>query len=171
MLFLQLLQDLAYENRTIDCSDLLKTSLHNWSGNVCARLIKRNGEYVEFPNGYSDPEENRKNQSYLKRHCGIDGWKADATYTGTYLTVLGKIDLLELYQSQAKPESVQLDSDCFTIGHEPWNGSGTCGADQYKGKPRIMRAKFFVDGQDGYGVDSIFGLTGKCWSNTIKVAS
>lgn len=163
------IQDLARDHRYIDTSDVLRCSLRNWSGHICARLIKRNGDYIEFPHHYNCSAENKSMQGYLKRHCGIDGWKGEATYPSTWLTVLGRIDLWELYQAQKLPTQVYLTKDCFTIGHEPCNGSGTCGDDQYKGKSRWMNALFFVDGTRGYGVDSIFGLTGKCWSNDLKV--
>lgn len=165
----QAIQEHAMQERQVDCSDLLETSVSNWNGHVCARLKKRNGDYIEFPNWETDAGENKRYQDYLKRMCGIDGWKAEATYPGTYLTVLGYIDLWEVMQMRKVPTKVKVSKDCFTIGHEPCQGSGTCGIDQYQGKPRYMDALIFVDGSRGYGVDDIFGLTGKCWSNEIEV--
>jgi hypothetical protein len=164
------IQDLVCETRYIDCSDLLRTCCRNWRGHVVARLKKRNGDHIEFPTSYHDKTESRAMQHYLKTTCGIDGWKAEATYTETYLCVLGSVDLWELYQKQQKPEFIQIsENNCFTIGVDSMNGSGTGGPDQYKGKKRVMSALFFVDGQRGYGVDDIFGLTGECWQNELNI--
>lgn len=164
------IQDLARENRTYDASDYLRGCLRGWSGHVVARLCKRNGEYVEFPNYYNDSATNRRLQSYLKRQCGINGMRADASYPGTYLSVLGSVDLWELYQSHKKPEWLWVDSDCFTIGHEPMNGSGTMSDDKWTGPKRKMRAEFFVDGRRGYGVDDIYGFVGSVWRHELAIA-
>lgn len=161
------IQDLARDNRSYDASDLFDTCLSNWSGHVCARLVKRNGDYVEFPHYYNCAADNKRMQDYLKRSCGIDGWKGEATYPSTWLTVLGKVDLRAIWKANKAPSEVYITKDDFTIGHEPCNGSGTCGTDQYKGKSRWMKAEFFIDGTRGYGIDSIFGLVGSCWSNEL----
>lgn len=162
------IQDIARDNRFIDCSDLLDTCLSNWRGHVCARLVKRNGDYIEFPHWYNCVADNKRMQDYLKRYCGIDGWKGEATYPSTWLTALGRVDLRAIWKAGKAPSEIYMTEDQFTIGHEPCNGSGTCGTDQYKGRPRWMKAEFFVDGTRGYGIDDIFGLTGHCWSGDMK---
>jgi hypothetical protein len=161
------IQEICRDNRFTDCSDLLNTYLNNWNGHVCARLMDSRGDFIEFPSPYED-ESNAFRARYLSRYCGIKG-DSEAAYDGTFLTALGRIDLLDIYKSQTKPEYVKLEKgSCFTIGVEPSNGSGTCNNDQFESEtPRIFKAVFYVDGKRGYGVDSIFGLTGKCWQNNL----
>ena len=160
------IKEVCYQNRVTDCSDLLSTCLKNWRGHVCARLLHSNGDAIEFPSPY-EHDDNAKRARFLAMFCGIHG-DSEATYDGTYLTALGRVDLKQILDDGKAHEFVTLEAGkCFTIGHEPWNGSGTCANDQYKGKRRTFRADFFVDGQRGYGVDSIFGLTGQCWQHDL----
>lgn len=162
------LQEFAMESRYVDCSDMILTAISNWQGHVTATPIKRNGDYIEFQGAYGQ-EWDAQAARYLKRHCGIDPKASEPTYAGTYLKALGTLDLWAIYQAQRKPTHVLLSPDVMTIGHEPLNGSGTTGKDQYKGKPRFMPAIFRVDSLDRYGVDAVFGLTGECWSNELTV--
>lgn len=165
------LQEFAQERRFIDSSDLIEGAIRNYSGHCIAWLFKRNGDAIEF-DAWGD--SNPANTRYLKRQWNIDNRKSEATYGGTILTALGRIDLLTIYKSQRKPTHIILDSQTYLIGHEPWNGSGTAWSDYYSGpknKPPV-KARFFVDGLNpGYGVDSIFGLSGQCWANDIQTES
>lgn len=162
------LQYHAIDRRWIDSSDMIRTAINNWQGHVTATPIKRNGDYIEFQ-GACGQEWDAQSARYLKRHCGIDPRKSEPTYAGTYLKALGMLNLLAIYESQRKPTHVLLSPDVMTIGHEPLNGSGTMGDDQYKGKARYMPAIFRVDSLDSYGVDAVFGLSGKCWQNELTV--
>jgi hypothetical protein len=161
------IKQLCLENRFLDCSDLLRTCCRNWTGHVCARLKDSRGNYIEFPSSY-DHDDNATRARYLSIYCGIKG-DPECAYDGTYLTALGRVDLWQIYSEQAKPEYVKLiKGQCFTIGHEPMNGSGTCANDQFMSdKPRVFAAEFFVDGKRGYGVQDIYGFVGESWSNDL----
>ncbi|MBO6814548.1 MAG: hypothetical protein JJ891_06795 [Rhizobiaceae bacterium] len=165
------IKDILFDSRWVDFSGLLRTCLRNWRGNVCARPVKRSGEYIEFPCGW-DPQPNAGYLArYLKDHCGIDDpWQNEAGYQDTYLTVLGTLDLEEILESGKKPTHIIISSDDFTLGACTWNGSGTCANDQYKGRTRKIAAEIFIDGTRGYGVQETYGLVGPCWANEIKVA-
>lgn len=164
------IQELARENRVIDQSHYIETCLRGYSGNIVATVKKRNGEYVEFPCRYEyDRETNKRLARYLREHCGITG-DSEAGYSGTYLRVLGKLDFLEIYKNQKIPTHIKISSGDFTIGHNAFNGSGTMANDQYSGKTRVMAADFKTDNSDRYGIDSTYGLTGRCWQNEITLA-
>ena len=164
------IQQIAIENRQTDCSDLLRVCLRNWRGHVCARLINGKGEFIEFPSPY-EHDENALRARYLRRYCGLEG-DSECNYDGTYLTAIGKADLWQILQEHKKPEYITLKKGaCFTIGHEPMNGSGTMANDMFNSPiERTFKAKFYIDGTSGYGIDSIYGLTGKCWSNDLWIA-
>lgn len=164
------LQDFASESRFVDCSDMIRGAIRNYSGNVIAWLQKRNGDYIEFPFPYNDASENKRLRRYLKEACGIAG-DSEAYYEGTRLTALGTVDLWEVYRKQKRPTHIVMCSNTKTIGHEPWQGSGTMANDAYAGKSgRVFPAKFFIDGKNpGYGVDSIFGLSGHMWRDELDV--
>lgn len=171
------IQEVCLENRFVDTSDYWKTVCSNTRFHVVARLVKRSGEYIEFPNEdcvWHDAGENAKRRQYLKRHCGIDlynGRVAESYYDYTYLSVLGRVDLNEILESQKKPEKIVVSPECFTLGFNGSNGSGTCNHDRYKGKERVMHAELYIDGTRGYGVDETYGLVGECWSNEIQIAA
>jgi hypothetical protein len=166
------LQEWALDLRFTDCSDLIETSIRQWSGHVIAWPIKRNGEYILFPcQWYQDKVENKKRRNYMRQTCGFK-LNCEASYDDTRLTVLGTLDLLAIYKAQKAPTYVTIDKHDFTLGHEPWNGAGEGYYDSYyhSDKPRRYKAKFYVDGSNpGYGVDSIFGLTGSCWRNELTI--
>jgi hypothetical protein len=162
------LQDYASETRWVDCSDLIEGAVSNWSGHVAATVYKRNGELIEFQGAWGQWWDKRAAE-YLKRHCGIDPHASEPTYAGTYLKAIGTIDLLPIYKAQRAPIAVLMSPRQHTIGHEPLNGSGTMGDDQYKGRERYMRATFRVDSLDRYGIDSVFGLTGSMWCDCMTV--
>lgn len=166
------LQDHAQETRWIDASDLIEGAIGNWSGHVAATLIKRNGDYIEFPYygwGANDAATNKPLADYMRRHCGIDPRASEPTYAGTYMKAIGTVDLLPIYKARRAPTHVLLSPHQTTIGHEPLNGSGTMGDDQYKGRTRYMRARFKVDSLDRYGIDSVFGLCGSMWRDHMTV--
>lgn len=167
------LQEHAQSERFIDCTDLIESSISQWSGHVIAWPIKRNGEYIEFPAPfYHDKETIKKLAGYMRKYCGMSANDIQASYPDTRLTVLGTLDLLAIYKAQRAPTHLTIDKHDCTLGHEPWNGAGEGYCDSYfrSDKPRKYRAKFYVDGKNpGYGVDSIFGLSGSCWSNTLDI--
>lgn len=166
------LQELARDNRYTDQSDYIETCLRNWRGNVVAHLIKRNGDYIEFPcvNDYN-AKENSRLQAYLKT-LGINGHKWEALYANTYLVALGTIDLLEIYKTQKAPKFVTIGADDFLLGFNGFNGSGTAESSTgwLAGKSRKFKAVFNVDGASGYGVDQTFGFIGRCWQNELSVS-
>lgn len=166
------IKDLFNENVAYDTSDYFRTCVKNWSGNVVARLVKRNGEYIEFPCEWEhDKEYARKLADYLKRHCGIEKpYDNEAGYSGSYLVALGTIDLMQILEKRQKPTHLWISERDFTLGHNSWNGSGTCANDQYKGKRRKMKAEFRIDSAYRYGVQSVYGLTDSCWSNELELA-
>lgn len=169
----QWLQDFAQESRWTDCSDLIESGIRQWSGHVIAWPMKRSGEYIKFPcPWYNDKETNKRLADYMRKACGMKRGDIQASYSDTRLTVLGTLDLLAIYKAQRKPEFVTIDKHDVTLGHEPWNGAGEGYFDSYfrAEKARKYRAKFYVDGKNpGYGVDSIFGLSGSCWRNELTV--
>jgi hypothetical protein len=162
------IQDLVIQHRNVEVNDLLHTMIENWDGRVIARLVKRNGEYIEFPHRDHAPSTNKRLQAYLKRHCGIDGWEFDAIHTQSYLTVLGTMNLWEVYYAQVKPKNLFISHADVVLGHERARGSGTTSG-KYKGAPRVMLAEFSVDGQDGYGVQAVYGFTSDVWKNELRV--
>jgi len=170
----QLLQDMAQEYRFTDCAHLIDGAIRNWSGHVIAWPIKRNGDYIEFPAPfYHDKETLRRLSDYMRKSCCMAPSDCQASYPDTRLTVLGTLDLLAIYKAQKAPKFITIDKHDYTLGHEPWNGAGEGYYDSYfrSDKPRKYRAKFYIDGKNpGYGVDSIFGLTGSCWGNELNAA-
>lgn len=168
------LQEFAMERRFTDATDLIEGSIRAWSGHVIAWPMKRNGDYIEFPAPfYHDRETLRSLSDYMRKSCNVPYADCQASYPDTRLTVLGTLDLLDIYKAQRAPTHVTIDKHDSTIGHEPWNGAGEGYHDSYfrSDKPRKYRAKFYVDGMNpGYGVDSIFGLSGSCWRNELNVS-
>jgi hypothetical protein len=160
----------ASERFIIDMSDAIQTAIRNYNGMVVATLKQSNGNLIEFPHPDSCPRENSTNAMYLARWCGIEASKAEPTYSGTYLKACGNVDLLAIYKSGKAPLRVYVTPQTFTIGHESFNGSGTCGLDQYTALARWFPATFKIDALDRYGIDSVFGLT-SVWRSELKVQS
>lgn len=155
--------------RYIDTASYWRGCFNNYRGNVVATLLKRNGDYIEFPcvTDYN-AKENRRLARYLKDACGITG-DSDALYGGTVLVALGRVDFYEIFKKQKAPTGLIVSEGDFTVGFCS-NGSGTACNDRYLGKPRKFKAEFTIDGMDGrYGVDETFGFVGRVWQNRLEL--
>lgn len=162
------LRGTIYERQWLDTEDYWRACMNNYRGNVVATLIKRNGEYIEFPcTADLDDKDNRKLARYLKEACGITG-DSEALYAGTVMKVLGRVDLYEIWTKGRGPKGLIVSDGDFTIGHHP-NGSGTACNDKYQGKPRFYKAYFRVDNLDRYGVEQTFGFVDRVWSNELQL--
>ncbi len=150
-----------------DFTEYLKGVLNNTSVRIAARLIKRNGDFVEMPQ-YQKYAEKANETRYLKNQFPLIKWE-EAAYFSTYLTACGTLDLYKILQERKAPQYIILNEGDSLIAHHSINGAGEFVSD-YKGKPKKMKAEFSVDGEEyRYGVDSIFSMSWDFWSKELEV--
>ena len=153
----------------LDVSDAFATMLGNTTCRVTATLLDQHGEPFEAPHFENDYKAIAKRNARL---LGDSYAGSDATYSESYLTVLGTIDLAQLYKDCCKPD-FQLPNTITVNGYDSavffnsYNGSGS---DLVKLQPLKARFRLRYDATRRYGVQDTYGFTGRVWDNELTLS-
>ena len=157
-----------YEYRYIDTSDALRSHLRQTRAYIVAVPEKRNGDTISPPNYECDSIENKARNRYLRDSLGINGNSAESMYHFEVLKVCGTLDLQEVYE-KGKPTHVIVGPGDSLVTHSSLNGSGGLG-DLTPTRRKKFKATFHVDELNRYGVQAVYGFTGRFWEHELSVA-
>lgn len=153
----------------IDASDAFRTMLGQTECRVTATLLDQHGEPFEAPQYENDYKTITKRNARL---LGDSYAGNDATYSESYLTVLGTIDLAQLYKDCCKPD-FQLPNTITVCRHDSavffnsYNGSGS---DLVTLQSLQARYRLRYDATRRYGVQDTYGFTGRVWDNELTLS-
>lgn len=153
----------------INSSNAFTTMLGHTTCRVTATLLDQHGEPFEAPHYENDYKAIAKRNARL---LGDSYASNDATYSESYLTVLGTIDLAQLYKDCCKPDfqlpnTITVDRYDYSVFFNAFNGSGS---DLVTLQPLQARCRLRYDATRRYGVQDTYGFTSKVWDNELTLS-
>lgn len=153
----------------INSSNAFATMLGHTTCRVTATLLDQHGEPFEAPHYENDYKAIAKRNARL---LGDSYASNDATYSESYLTVLGTIDLAQLYKDCCKldfqlPNTITVSRYDYSVFFNAFNGSGS---DLVTLQPLQARCRLRYDATRHYGVQDTYGFTSKVWDNELTLS-
>lgn len=153
----------------INASDAFRTMLGQTECRVTATLLDQHGEPFEAPHYENDYKAIAKRNARL---LGDSYASNDATYSESYLTVLGTIDLAQLYKDchatgYQLPNTITVSRYDYSVFFNAFNGSGS---DLVTLQPLQARYRLRYDATRHYGVQDTYGFTSKVWDNELTLS-
>lgn len=135
-----------------------------------------NGEAIEAPNTFDNSEEYNKELSgilietlgYSQEDC--DKLANETGYSGAVLRVCGTIDFSEIFKTREMPKTITFSKSDSIVFHNAGNGSGSCYEPEIT-KTVTLPANFRVDNSWKYGIDAVYGMSGRFWQNDLTMTS
>lgn len=153
----------------INARDAFATMLGQTECRVTATLLDQHGEPFEAPHFENEYKAiSRRNARLLGDSYAIN----DATYSESFLTVLGTIDLAQLYKDCCKPDfqlpnTITVDRSDSAVFFNSYNGSGS---DLVTLQPLQARCRLRYDATRRYGVQDTYGFTSRVWDNELTLS-
>lgn len=156
------------ENLVFDFSDYWRSTCRNTRANIVLVPINpETGEAFETVHWQNDFAANLANARALRKYFGIRNYRAiESCYTHETLKILGQLDLWAILERGRLPDSFEISPQDSAIFHTSWNGSG-CLGDVKITKTCRLKCAIRHDDSDRYGVQAVYGFTGKVWSNEL----
>lgn len=167
------IQEFVYQERIVDCSDMVDSAIRNKRVHVAAIPKNENGDYFDVPHYDLEPADNARLFVDLRNTFGIlEPWSIEPTYSSEVLKVCGTLDLAEIIKNDRLPTHITLTpawSD-QVLFHTSGCGAGNCGSVKLT-RTVTVPCDFRNDETDRYGIDAVYGFVGSVWAEEFDTSS